>query len=147
MPSFNQVKYIEHSILSILAQEYSNVQLIVVDGGSTDGTLGILKKYSNYIDILISEDDKGQSDALNKGFSLADGEIFGWLNSVDLYLPHAFTRVVDAFKYNNQKQIVFGDWLSVDAYDRTIDYNHAFDFSLNHLSMRVSFECTGYVLA
>ena len=91
MPSFNQVKYIERSILSILAQEYSNVQLIVVDGGSTDGTLGILKKYSNYIDILISEDDKGQSDALNKGFSLADGEIFGWLNSDDLYLPHAYS--------------------------------------------------------
>ena len=78
------------------------------------------KKYSNYIDILISEDDKGQSDALNS-FSLADGEIFGWLNSMTCI--YRMLLPVDAFKYNNQKQIVFGDWLSVDAYDRTIDYN------------------------
>ena len=77
MPSFNHVRYIEKSILSILNQGYPNLQFIIIDGGSTDGTVGIIKKYSKYIDYWVSEKDNGQSDALNKGFKKANGEIYG----------------------------------------------------------------------
>lgn len=84
IPSFNQAKYIEESINSILNQKNVEVEVIVVDGGSTDGTLLILQKYNEKIKWL-SEKDKGQSDALNKGLALANGEIIGWLNSDDYY--------------------------------------------------------------
>ncbi len=132
MPSFNQVDFIERSILSVLNQQYPNLQFIIIDGGSTDGTLDVIEKYAVHIDYWISEKDKGQSDALNKGFKCADGEIFGWLNSDDLYLPNAFFCAVSALSNHQDKSVVFGDWLSIDEQDITIDINHAFDFSLNH---------------
>jgi len=132
MPSYNKVDFIERSILSILNQDYKNIELIIIDGGSNDGTLNIIKKYQEYISLFISEKDKGQSDALNKGFKNCTGEIFGWLNSDDIYLPNAFSNVVLAFKKNLNKKIVFGDWLSIDKYDQVLDFNHAFDFNLNH---------------
>jgi glycosyltransferase involved in cell wall biosynthesis len=132
MPSFNQVDFIERSILSVLNQQYPNLQFIIIDGGSTDGTLDVIEKYAVHIDYWISEKDMGQSDALNKGFKCADGEIFGWLNSDDLYLPNAFFCVVSALYNHQDKSVVFGDWLSIDEQDMAIDINHAFDFSLNH---------------
>ena len=89
VPSYNQRNFIEKSILSILNQNYSNLELIVIDGGSTDGTLDVIKKYEKYISFWMSEPDEGQSDALNKGFSRATGDVFGWLNSDDLYMPNA----------------------------------------------------------
>ena len=132
MPSFNQVEFIERSILSVLNQEYPNLQFIVIDGGSTDGTVGIIEKYSDQVSFWVSEKDRGQSDALNKGFSLADGQIYGWLNSDDIYLSEAFFRAVAALGVNKKKAVVFGDWLSIDRFDKPTDYNYAFDFSLNH---------------
>ncbi len=132
MPSFNQGDFIEQSILSIINQGYPNLQLIIIDGGSTDSTIDIIKKYENYIDYWVSETDKGQSDALNKGFEKADGDIFGWLNSDDLYLPGAFFLIIDTYKKNPEKELIFGDWLSIDKKNDIIDLNHAFDFSLNH---------------
>jgi len=131
MPSFNHVRFIERSILSVLNQSYPNLQLIIIDGGSTDGTVNIINKYASYIDYWVSEKDSGQSDALNKGFVLANGELFGWLNSDDLYLPNAFYSVVAEFNQHPDKSLVFGDWLSIDENDIFIDLNHAFDFSLN----------------
>ena len=71
MPSYNQAQYIERSILSIVNQNYPNVQLIIIDGGSNDGTIKIINKYLDYVDYFVSEPDKGQSDALNKGFNIA----------------------------------------------------------------------------
>lgn len=132
MPSFNQVQYIERSILSVLNQDYPNVELIIIDGGSSDGTVDIIKRYEKHIDYWLSEKDDGQSDALNKGFKRAKGEILGWLNSDDLYLPNAFTNVVEAFQRHPSKQVIFGDWLSIDENEEVIDLNHAFDFNLNH---------------
>jgi glycosyltransferase involved in cell wall biosynthesis len=132
MPSFNHVRYIEKSILSILNQGYPNLQFIVIDGGSTDGTVGVIKKYSKYIDYWVSEKDNGQSDALNKGFKKANGEIYGWLNSDDLYLPRTFLYTIETLLKNENKLLVFGDWLTFDENDKVIDLNHAFDFSLNH---------------
>ena len=132
MPSYNQVQFIERSILSILNQDYPNTELIVIDGGSDDGTTDIIKKYKDKITLWISEKDQGQSDALNKGFKHCSGEIYGWLNSDDIYLPNAFKNAVSVLKKNADKKIVFGDWLSINNEDNIIDHNHAFDFNLNH---------------
>ena len=131
MPSYNQVEFIERSILSILNQDYPNIELIIIDGGSKDGTIEIIKKYQDHISFWVSEKDQGQSDALNKGYKNCTGQIFGWLNSDDVYLPNVFKSVSSAFEKNQNKKIIFGDWLSIDKNDDVIDYNHAFDFNLN----------------
>jgi len=132
MPSFNQVRFIERSILSVLNQDYQNIELIIIDGGSSDGTIDIIKKYQQHVAYWLSEPDHGQSNALNKGFAHASGDILGWLNSDDLYLPNAFRLAVNAFQEHPNKNIVFGDWLSIDEFDGVLDFNHAFDFSVNH---------------
>ncbi|MDA8631247.1 glycosyltransferase [Litoricolaceae bacterium] len=132
MPSFNQVQFIERSILSVLNQGYPNIELIIIDGGSSDGTVKIIKRYEDRIAYWVSEKDEGQSDALNKGFSRASGEIYGWLNSDDLYMPDALKFAVETFTVNQEKKVVFGDWLSIDTDDNLVDVHHAFDFSLNH---------------
>ena len=90
-PSFNQGQYIEEAIQSVLNQGYENFEHIIIDACSTDNTLEILKKYSHLK--WISEPDEGQSDALNKGFKLATGDIIGWLNVDDIYLSNTFKDV------------------------------------------------------
>lgn len=132
MPSFNQAKFIEQSILSVINQNYPNLEFIIIDGGSSDGTVDIIKKHEQYLTYWVSEPDQGQSDALNKGFLRATGDIFGWLNSDDIYLPNAFLIAAKSFENNPYAQIIFGDWLSIDEHGKTLDLNHAFDFNLNH---------------
>ena len=132
MPSYNKVDFIERSILSVLNQNYPNTELVIIDGGSTDGTVEIIRKYEQYIAFWISEKDQGQSEALNKGFKHCTGAIYGFLNSDDVYLPGAFKYASSIIEKNPNKKIVFGDWLSLDKQDSIIDYNHAFDFNLNH---------------
>lgn len=95
-PSFNQGKFIEEAILSVKNQNYNDFEHIIIDGGSTDNTIEILKKYPHLI--WISEPDEGQSDAINKGFNRATGDIIGWLNTDDFYLPDIFSIVVNEFK-------------------------------------------------
>ena len=132
MPSYNKVDFIERSILSVLNQNYPNIELIIIDGGSIDGTVEIIKKYEQHITFWVSEKDQGQSDALNKGFKHCTGSIYGFLNSDDVYLPDAFKHASLVLEKNLDKKVVFGDWLSLDKTDAIIDYNHAFDFNLNH---------------
>jgi glycosyltransferase involved in cell wall biosynthesis len=132
MPSFNQRQYIERSILSVLNQNYPNLELIIIDGGSSDGTVDVIKKYGRFIAHWVSEPDNGQSCALNRGFARATGEIFGWLNSDDLYLPGALHYAEAALSSHAQKGIVHGDWLSIDGDDRVIAYEYSFDFNVNH---------------
>jgi glycosyltransferase involved in cell wall biosynthesis len=132
IPSFNKVDFIEKSILSVLNQNYSNIELIIIDGGSTDGTVDIIKKYESFISYWVSESDHGQSDALNKGFKLCTGEIYGFLNSDDIYLPGAFNETFLIFSKNQNKKIIFGDWLFINKKDLVIDHHYAFDFNLNH---------------
>ena len=97
IPSFNQGNFIEETILSILNQKYPNIELIIIDGKSTDNTLDIIKKYSDSIDYFVSESDNGQANALNKGFAVATGDICSYLNSDDLYLDNIFWKVSELY--------------------------------------------------
>lgn len=97
VPSFNQAEFVEETLRSILLQAYPALELIVIDGGSSDGTVEILKKYSPWLDHWTSEPDRGQSHALNKGFAHATGEIAGYLNSDDVLRPGALAQVAAAF--------------------------------------------------
>jgi glycosyltransferase involved in cell wall biosynthesis len=112
-PSYNQGAFIEKTILSVLMQDYSDLEYIVVDGGSTDDTIEILKKYSNRIK-WVSEPDRGQADAVNKGFKMAKGEILGWINSDDTYNPGALNTVVGHFSKNPEIVMVYGDAYFID---------------------------------
>lgn len=106
--TFNQAAYIEETIRSILWQGYPNLEYIVFDGASTDNTLEILERYKSEIAYCISEPDKGQSNALNKGFARATGEILAWLNSDDCYLPGTLARVAIAFDSYKTDMVVGG---------------------------------------
>ena len=93
-PSFNQGEYLEETILSVIGQNYPNLEYIIIDGGSKDNSVEIIKKYEKYLTYWVSENDEGQSDAINKGFKIATGDIFGWLNSDDLFMPNVFNNII-----------------------------------------------------
>lgn len=116
-PSFNQAHFLEKAILSVSQQDYPYIEHLVVDGGSTDGTLGLLERYSHRLR-WISEPDNGQADAINKGFRMAKGAIFAWLNADDLYAPKAIRTVVEYFKTHPDAYFVYGDALAIDEYGR-----------------------------
>ena len=97
-PSFNQGQFLEASIRSVLEQDYPNIEYIVVDGGSKDQSVEVIKKYQDRLTWWVSEKDKGHADALNKGFSHATGEILAWLNSDDIYFPNAVSEAVAILK-------------------------------------------------
>ena len=100
-PSFNQAQYLEQTIQSVISQKYENLQYIIIDGGSTDGSVEIIKKYSNNLDFWISELDSGQSEAINKGLLKCDGEVFNWINSDDLLAEGCLHYVASAFEDPN----------------------------------------------
>lgn len=108
-PSYNQAAYIEETLRSVLAQEYPHLEYLIVDGGSTDGTVEILKKYQDQLTGWTSEPDRGQTDAINKGFARARGEILAWLNSDDTYEPGAVAAAVKYLQEHPQVGMVYGD--------------------------------------
>ena len=107
-PSFNQGQFIEETIRSVLLQGYPNLEYIIIDGGSTDETHEIIKKYSDFITYWVSEPDEGQSHAINKGLKQATGEVFNWLNSDDFYLPNALLCVGQHFAEHQDTYILGG---------------------------------------
>jgi glycosyltransferase involved in cell wall biosynthesis len=112
-PSFNQGNYIEETIRSVLLQGYPNIEYIVIDGGSTDETLRILKKYEKWLTHWVSEEDRGQSNAINKGLKVCTGKIFNWLNSDDLFLPNALHHVAKEWTREPDK-IIAGATVNFD---------------------------------
>lgn len=108
-PSYNQASFLEVSIQSVLNQGYPNLEYILVDGGSTDGSVEIIKKYSKHLSCWISEPDHGQGDAIVKGFSKATGQIFNWLNSDDVLLPNALFSVAEVYQKTNADLLVGED--------------------------------------
>ena len=113
-PSFNQGRFIEETILSVLNQDYPNIEYIVIDGSSTDGTLEILRKYEGQL-TWVSEPDQGQSDAVNKGWRLARGEFLSWLNSDDVATPSAVSCSVNVLMDNRDVVMTFGACDLIDA--------------------------------
>lgn len=113
IPSYNQGIYVRQTIDSILNQSYKNVEVLVIDGGSTDNTIEILKRYGNRI-FWISEKDRGQTHAINKGLALAKGNIIAYLNSDDYYLDNTLQLIVDAFTTHENALWVTGDYVIVD---------------------------------
>ncbi len=107
-PSYNQVKFLEEAILSVLNQDHPKIEYIVIDGGSKDGSVGIIRRYQDRLAGWVSEPDQGQSHAINKGLQRANGEILGWLNSDDVYCPGAVRTVVDFFKLHPDVALVYG---------------------------------------
>jgi glycosyltransferase involved in cell wall biosynthesis len=108
-PSFNQARFLEATIRSVVDQDYPRIEYIVMDGGSTDGSVDMLRQYSDQISCWVSEPDAGQTDAINKGFEMASGDIFAWLNSDDLYQPGAISEVVEYFREHPEVGLVYGD--------------------------------------
>ena len=113
-PSYNQVAYLEETIRSVLNQDYQNLEYIIVDGGSKDGSLEIIEKHANELAWWVSESDRGQTDAINKGFSRAKGEILAWINSDDTYLPGAISESVEFLDSHPDIGLVYGDANLVD---------------------------------
>src|SRR5215471_18738850 len=96
-PSFNQGQFLEETIVSVLDQNYPNLEYIIIDGGSTDESVEIIKRYEKHLAYWISEKDRGQVHAINKGIEKTTGDVFGLINSDDLYLPGAFSTIGEHF--------------------------------------------------
>lgn len=107
-PSYNQGQYIEQTILSVIEQNYPNLEYIIIDGGSTDNTIEIIKKYQKHIAYWVSEKDRGQSHAINKGISVATGDIFNWINSDDYLEKDSLQKIAEIFVQNPQMNLLCG---------------------------------------
>ena len=114
-PSYNQARFLEKTIQSVLSQDYPNLEYIIVDGGSTDGSVEIIRRYADRLAWWVSERDKGQTDALNKGFGRATGDILAWINSDDTYNPGAIREAVEYLVAHPEAGMVYGDADLIDA--------------------------------
>jgi glycosyltransferase involved in cell wall biosynthesis len=133
-PSYNQGRFIEETILSVLNQDYPHIEYIIMDGGSTDQTLNIIRKYQDQL-ICYSEKDKGQTDAINNGLRIAKGDILAYLNSDDMYLPGAISRVVRyLISENPGSNFVYGEGYKVNAEGTIIERFPTEPFNLSHLA-------------
>ena len=119
-PSYMQARFLESTIRSVLEQDYPRLEYIIVDGGSTDGSVDIIQRYADRLAWWVSEKDKGQTDAINKGFTHAKGDILAWLNSDDTYQPHAITEAVQFLQNHPDAGMVYGDTNFIDENGRTI---------------------------
>lgn len=120
-PSFNQSRYLESAIDSVLSQDYPHLEYIIRDGGSTDGSIDILRRYEPRVSCLVIEPDAGPADAINRGFADATGDILAWLNTDDVYLPGALRAVAETFVSRPEAQLVFGEGWYIDEAGNRIE--------------------------
>ncbi|MCB2213781.1 glycosyltransferase [bacterium] len=119
-PSFNQAPFLRRTIESVLGQDYPNLEYIIIDGGSEDGSQEIIQEYADRLAFWESIPDKGQTDAINKGFSRATGKYIAWLNSDDIYYPGAIAEAVAYLEAHTEAGMVYGECDFIDAQDRVI---------------------------
>ncbi len=119
-PSFNQASFLEETIISVLNQTYPNIEYIIMDGDSSDGSLEIIKEYASRLAHWVSEKDRGQTDAINKGFALAKGDVLAWLNSDDTLLPNAVAEAVSFLTEHSETGMVYGDANYIDEKGKII---------------------------
>lgn len=134
-PSYNQAQFLERTILSVLNQNYPNLEYIIIDGGSADKSVEIIKKYEKYLAYWVSEKDRGQADAINKGFAVSKGEILCWLNSDDTFLPGALKKADEFFKSHYDVGMVYGMAHLIDETDNIIDDYPTESFNYKKLAM------------
>ena len=120
-PSFNQSRYIERTLISVIHQNYPNLEYIVLDGGSTDGSVEIIEKYSKYLSCWRSQKDEGQASVIWEGIKKSEGKIFAWLNSDDIYLPNTLNYVGEYFDNNPDCQILCGNCLKIDKNGKILE--------------------------
>lgn len=132
-PSYNQAPFLEQTMRSVLDQEYPALEYIVVDGASTDGSVDIIRKYSDRLAGWVSERDQGQGEAINKGLARAKGDILAWINSDDYYLPNAIASAVKILEENSDVVLVYGDMLAVDQNGETTNLLRYKQYSLEDL--------------
>lgn len=137
-PSYNQGIFIKETIDSIKNQDYTNIEHIVIDGGSNDETVDILKSYGEELQ-WVSEKDNGQTDAINKGLRLAKGDIVAYLNSDDLYLPGTISYIVEMFEKRPDTEFLYGDFHAIDAESKIIDKIKTIPFDHNILLYDANF--------
>ena len=140
MPSFNQGRFLGRTLRSIIRQDYVNTEIVVIDGGSNDNTIDVIKSYGQYIDYWVSEPDRGQSHAINKALGHCTGDLIGWQNSDDVYLPGAFSTLVSLWESRPNADCYFGNSLLIDSDDEVIAERRYVPFSLR------GFLFEGYVI-
>ncbi len=119
-PSYNQARFLPATIESVLGQTYPNIEYIIIDGGSSDDSQQIIRRYAERLAYWVSEPDQGQTDAINKGFARANGQVLAWLNSDDTYQPNAVAEAVDYLKLHPQVGLVYGQAGYIDEHGRQI---------------------------
>lgn len=132
-PSFNQAPFLEATLRSVLDQGYPDLEYIVIDGGSTDGSVEIIRRYADRLAYWVSEKDNGQSEAINKGLARATGEILAWINSDDTYLPGAFEAQAGYLCAYPEVDVVYGDCVYTTADGQLLQNAYGRPFSLTEL--------------